>query len=153
MSFESKYKSPFSVDHRRPIFIKNNDHRAQNNIINNYKSRVGSKIYNIDQNSKLKNLSIGVISTENLSCSAPTVTYEENTTTDDWSWTTPTPNFGTVVGYQYQLSFDGTEENVVLDDQTTNTYLSLPSTGGCSLRVRAKCVYNSIFYGDWSNFI
>lgn len=152
MSFESKYKSPFSVDHRKPIFIKNNDQRAQSNKINNYKSRSGSKIYNIDQNNKLKNLNIENINIGNFSCSAPILTYEENMTTDDWSWTVPVPTSGTVIGYQYQLSFDGTEENVILDDQTTNTYLSLPSTGGCSLRVRAKCVVTSLLYGDWSNF-
>ena len=153
MTSESKYRSPFSVDHRKPIFIGQDDPRSVSNKKNKYKSRAGSKIYDISSSANLKSLTKSqFFTTDIVFCDAPILTYTENLTTDDWEWTSVTPSSGTVLEYEYELSFDSLVENVILSGSTTDLFLSLPTTGGCKLRVRAKCMSNSIFYGDWSEF-
>ena len=153
MSIDPRYRSPFSVDHRKPIFIGQDDPRLYSNKLNKYKSRSGSKVYTTSESSNLKTLvKSGSFTTDILLCEAPVVTYTENRTTDDWAWTAVVPNNGSIIEYEYELSFDNLVENVILSGSTADLFLSLASTGGCKLRVRAKCIYNQIFYGDWSIF-
>ena len=152
MSSESRYKSPFSVDHRKPIFISKDDPRSKQSTLNKHKGRLGSKIYTTTEDTTFKSLQEPLLTlTDTLVCPAPEVTWTTNPD-DYWEWNAVVPNYGIVILYEYQLSFNGQEENIHSQGETTDLFHADITTDEY-LRVRAKCIYTSTFYGKWSNFV